>query len=127
MDANGLRRRIETRFGCRCRVVLKPARWRRPARLEIVYDTEWLPRTWEQFVAFDDSTSAAIRDLLREVPEAAGIDAEIVHAARRLRKRLMPIGPDGLIEVDDPPAWFARTGQEALFHRERHTGKRFRL
>jgi len=127
MDTESLRRAIETRFGCRCSVTLRPARWRRPARLEIVYDTDWLPRTWERFVAFDDSTSAAIREILSEHPGAKDMDTEVVHAARRLRKRLLPIGPDGIIEIDDPPTWFARTGQDALFHRERHTGKRFRL
>jgi hypothetical protein len=121
-----IRRALERRFGCACTVT----EIKRPSGrlLAVLYDTAWLPSTWEAFVSADDELCATMRAfLLQERGVAAGAGIRIEHAARRPRRYWLPAGTDGVVAVDAPPAYFERTGQTASFHQELHTGTRFWL
>lgn len=117
--------RIRARFGFACRIADGRHRHERDT-LSITYDTPWLPHTWEAFVAYDEQMSAAIAQfVVLELCPAQRIFVR--HAARAQRIVLLPSGTDGVVAVPQAPEYFRRTGQDSLFHRDRHTSETFKL
>lgn len=121
-----IRRAVERRFDCRCRITATPIRsYPGRALLSVVFDTVILPRTWESFLHMADELSRAITDYLRdELCLSDSVEIDVDHAARFAHLSLLPVGMGEVVPVPDAPEYFERTHQLALFHRLRHTGWR---
>lgn len=129
MNLDDIRRGVERRFDCRCRITTSPIP-SSPGRalLSVVFDTVILPRTWESFLHMAAELSSAITDYLRnEVGLSDGVEIDVDHAARFAHLSLLPVGMGEVVTVPDAPEYFERTHQLASFHREKHTGWRPRL
>ena len=121
-----LGRAIEARFGCECR--LSTCRGRRGEVLRVRYDTARLPQNWDEFVATDNEVSRSIEDFVRGEagPMRCG-EIEVEHTARAARTVWLPVGTDGVVAVPAAPDYFRRTGQEAAYSPDLHSGHHFKL
>ncbi|QEL65574.1 hypothetical protein OTERR_20980 [Oryzomicrobium terrae] len=129
MNLDDIRRGIERRFDCRCRITATPIRsYPGHSLVSVVFDTVILPRTWEAFLHMADELSGAIVDYLRnEIGLSDGVEIDVDHAARFAHLSLLPVGMGEVVPVPDAPEYFERTHQLAIFHRGKHTGWRARM
>jgi hypothetical protein len=126
MDLPALSRAIAAHFGCECR--LSTPRDGGRTVLRVLYDTRRLPRTWDAFIDADDETSQAIEAFVRSATDASRYDRiEVEHVARSARTVWLPLGTDGVVAAPAAPDYFRRTGQEAVYSPDLHTGHRFKL
>jgi len=122
MDVQHLGKALALRFSCTCQVVAKAFR-SYPGRgmLSVIYDTPWVPHTWEDFVRYDDQTRHNMADFLRlEMGVSENLEIVIEHAARGPQLRWLPVGACGVMQVPAAPLYFERTQQMDKYRTDEH-------